>query len=195
VLFAALNAGVRRIVYVSSQSVLGLSRGPGLVRPDRFPIDETHPCRPRDGYALSKKLGEELCAVLAERHEAAITSIRLPVVWDPDRRAEHVAKRLGDPGQAARSNWAYVDVRDAARGILLAGSRSTPGHRVYNIAARHAFCQRPLADLVAEAYGSIACDIDLAATPSLFTAQRAMTDLGYAPRHVWTETEIVDDDQ
>jgi nucleoside-diphosphate-sugar epimerase len=66
-LFAALDAGTRRVVFVSSQSVLGLSRGPGVVAPDRLPVDEHHPCRPRDGYALSKKFGEDIAGVLADR--------------------------------------------------------------------------------------------------------------------------------
>lgn len=191
-LFAALEAGTRRIAFVSSQSVLGLSRGPGVVAPDRLPIDEDHACRPRDGYALSKKLGEDLAAVLAERFDAAISSVRLPVVWDPAMREAHVARRLADAEQAARSNWAYVDSRDAARGIVLATARSEGVHRVYNISAERAFCRRPLTELVEEAYGRIPCDMDLRHSPSIFTPARARAELGYRARFVWTENEIVD---
>ncbi|MET0427582.1 MAG: NAD(P)-dependent oxidoreductase [Microvirga sp.] len=191
-LFAALEAGTRRIAFVSSQSVLGLSRGPGVMAPDRLPIDEEHACRPRDGYALSKKLGEDLAGVLADRFDAAISSIRLPVVWDPAGREAHVARRLADPEQAARSNWAYVDSRDAARGILLATAREAGTHRVYNISAGRAFCRRPLADLVDDAYGPVPCGIDLRHSPSIFTSARAEAELGYRARFIWTETEIVD---
>jgi nucleoside-diphosphate-sugar epimerase len=191
-LFAALEAGTRRIVFVSSQSVLGLSRGPGVVAPDRLPVDEHHPCRPRDGYALSKKFGEDIAGVLADRFSATISSIRLPVVWDPDAREAHVAKRLADPEQAARSNWAYVDARDAARGIVLAAERTEGGHRIYNISAERAFCQRPLAELVDDAYGPIVCNMDLANSPSIFTSKRARAELGYRARFMWTEKDIVD---
>jgi nucleoside-diphosphate-sugar epimerase len=191
-LFASLEAGTHRIVFVSSQSVLGLSRGPGVVAPDRLPVDEHHPCRPRDGYALSKKFGEDIAAVLADRFDAAISSIRLPVVWDPDTRKAHVAKRLADPEQAARSNWAYVDARDAARGIVLAAERTAGGHRVYNVSAERAFCQRPLAELVDEAYGPIERTLDLRGSPSIFTSERAKAELGYRARFFWTENDIVD---
>jgi nucleoside-diphosphate-sugar epimerase len=191
-LFGAAAAGVRRIVYVSSQSVLGLSRGPDLVRPVRLPIDEDHPCRPRDGYALSKKAGEEIAALIAERHGIAVASLRLPVVWDPDGFAAHVTKRQGDPAQAARSNWAYVDARDAAAGILLALTRAPPGHRVFNIAAARAFCDGPLERHVVAHYGPVPCAMDLDGNPALFSPDRARRELGFVPRYEWTPSNIRD---
>lgn len=192
VLFSAADAGVLRIVSVSSQSVLGLSRGPDLVPPVRLPIDEDHPCRPRDGYALSKKTGEEIAALVAARHGIAVASLRLPVVWDPDGFAAHVAKRLGDPAQAARSNWAYVDARDAADGVFLAATRPLEGHRVFNVAAARAFCDEPLDRLVARHYGPIPCAMALEGSPSLFTADRARRELGFVPRFEWTPAGIRD---
>jgi nucleoside-diphosphate-sugar epimerase len=42
-MFAALDAGVRRLIYVSSQSVLGLSRGPGVRPPARLPVGVRRP--------------------------------------------------------------------------------------------------------------------------------------------------------
>lgn len=190
VLLSAAEAGVRRLVYVSSQSVLCLSRGPDLVPPVRLPIDEDHPCRPRDGYALSKKAGEEIAALVAARHGIAVASLRLPVVWDPEGFAAHVAKRLGDPEQAARSNWAYVDARDAAEGVFLAATRPLEGHRVFNVAAARAFCDEPLDRLVARHYGPIPCAMALEGSPSLFTADRARRELGFVPRFEWAPAGI-----
>jgi UDP-glucose 4-epimerase len=192
VLFGAAAAGVRRLVFVSSQSVLGLSRGPDLVRPVRLPIDEDHPCRPRDGYALSKKTGEEIAALVAARHGIGVASLRLPVVWDPDGFAAHVSKRLGDPAQAARSNWAYVDARDAATGVFLAATRPLDGHRVFNIAAAGAFCDEPLDRLVLRHYGPIPSTLDLDGNPALFSPDRARREIGFAPRFEWTPAGIRD---
>src|SRR5512147_1021405 len=53
---AALQAGVRRFVYVSSASVYG--------RPQRFPIDEEHPTKPFVPYGASKLSGEAACLSL-----------------------------------------------------------------------------------------------------------------------------------
>ena len=50
---AAQLAGVRRIVYLSSQSVYGLQSKP--------PWTESMPARPETPYALSKRLGESVC--------------------------------------------------------------------------------------------------------------------------------------
>jgi nucleoside-diphosphate-sugar epimerase len=51
-MFAALDAGVQRLVYVSSQSVLGLSRGPDVRPPASVPVGVR---RPSDRAALGNR--------------------------------------------------------------------------------------------------------------------------------------------
>src|SRR5579863_781499 len=54
---AAARLGLRRVVWASSETTLGL---PFDKPPDYAPVDEEHPLRPESSYALSKVLGEEM---------------------------------------------------------------------------------------------------------------------------------------
>ncbi len=56
---AAIRSGVKRIVWASSETTLGLPFRPENV-PAYAPIDEDHPMRPESAYSLSKDLGEEM---------------------------------------------------------------------------------------------------------------------------------------
>jgi UDP-glucose 4-epimerase len=54
VLEAALKAGAKRLIFASSGEVY-----PEGV-PEKLPVDETHPLKPRSAYGVTKLLGEEL---------------------------------------------------------------------------------------------------------------------------------------
>ncbi len=56
---AALRVGIKRIVWASSETTLGLPLSPENP-PAYAPIDEDHPMRPESGYSLSKDLSEEM---------------------------------------------------------------------------------------------------------------------------------------
>ncbi|HEY7398815.1 MAG TPA: NAD(P)-dependent oxidoreductase, partial [Gaiellaceae bacterium] len=53
---ASVRLGLKRVVWASSETTLGL---PFDTPPDYAPIDEEHELRPESSYALSKVLGEE----------------------------------------------------------------------------------------------------------------------------------------
>jgi len=55
VFWAAVRLGIRRIVYASSETVLGL---PFDVPPPYIPVDEEYPARPESVYSLVKTLEE-----------------------------------------------------------------------------------------------------------------------------------------
>ena len=77
--------GVGRVVWASSETVLGL---PFDSPPAFAPIDESHPPRPETSYALSKLVGETLAQQLAE-------AARHPVPRAADLE-HHGAGRLRD---------------------------------------------------------------------------------------------------
>ena len=83
VLKAALDAGVRRVVYASSSSVYGGA--------ETLPTPETAPTIPRSPYAVSKLAAEHYCRVFAELYptrdgRAAILQRVRPDGSDPTRR-------------------------------------------------------------------------------------------------------------
>ncbi len=80
VLKAALDAGVRRVVYASSSSVYGGA--------ETLPTPETAPTLPRSPYAVSKLAGEHYCRVFAELYEIETVALRYFNVYGPRQRPD-----------------------------------------------------------------------------------------------------------
>ena len=76
VLEAAVRFGVSRFVNISSETVPGFFFPERPFLPDYVPVDEDHPIRPQDPYALSKYFGELLM-------DAAVRAIGHPLHLDP----------------------------------------------------------------------------------------------------------------
>lgn len=190
VAFAAGAAGATCLVYVSSQSAYGLSYSGAVSKPAYLPIDEDHPCMPVDGYSLSKLLGERLVEAAGLRWGFRTRAIRLPVVWDPNQAEFHITKRLSDPAQGARSNWAYVDVRDASEGVYLAAINKTEGHVLANLGASAPFSVNDIQNTARDAYGNIPGIGTLDPTRPVYSIDRATTLFGYRPRWHWSNSSI-----
>jgi UDP-glucose 4-epimerase len=127
VLEAAENAGVRRVVICSSDSVVGFTVREGAMQPPVYlPVDVDHPTRPTDPYALSKLLGEEMGRSFAARGKLEIVVLRPVFVAYPQMYGEIAARSrnpdaykgpmVGGPSSAGGGPcWHQVDPRDAAR--------------------------------------------------------------------------------
>lgn len=130
---AVARSGVRRLVYLSSETVPGFVTAERPFVPDYLPVDEAHPVRPQDGYALSKYVGEEICAALVRRSDAAVVSVRPCLVVDPDIDLGFVARLQEATRKRVRpfpNQWSYVDAEDLADLIVLAAEADTTGHEV-----------------------------------------------------------------
>jgi nucleoside-diphosphate-sugar epimerase len=77
VLESALRCGVKRVVFTSSREVYG--------DPNRIPIRETSPLRPKNAYGTSKVAGEGYC-LLSAREGLEVTILRLTNVYGPGDR-------------------------------------------------------------------------------------------------------------
>jgi nucleoside-diphosphate-sugar epimerase len=191
VLLWAEAAGVERVVYGSSQSALGLPTARAVRPPDYLPVDEAHPCRPEDGYSFSKRFGEEFAAMLCRRSRVAVRCLRFPVVWDPEQHAECVARRLGLPAQGAKSLWAYIDVRDAARAVRLAATAEWTGYEVLNVTTAVPFADAPVAELVATWFPGLEdIRVALAADTPPFDCRAAAQSIGFRSQYVWTRDGV-----
>lgn len=193
VLIGAAEAGVARIVYASSQSALGFSRAPRPLVPDYVPVDEAHRTYPTESYGVSKRIGEEICAMIAGSHGIPTVSLRFPVIWAPENFAGHVARRMGDPVQAVKSFWSYVDVRDAAEAVRLAAAVDLPGgHTVLDVSARWPFCDGDIRDHVAAHYGAVPGASALEADSPIYAVDRAAAVLRFRARYRWWPDRIED---
>ena len=190
---AAARTGLTRVVLASSQSVLGHPWSEALLPLDYVPVDEAHPARPEDPYALSKQLCEEMAAYFARAHGLPVLSFRFPSVWLPEQFPWRPNVRLTDLRQAARSMWAYVDVRDAARACRLAMQATWRGHDVLNITSRWAIGAAPVRALLAEWYPDTTdLRTPLRDATAVFDWHKAERVLGFRARYRWLPDGIHD---
>ncbi len=190
---AAARRGLARVVLASSQSVLGHPWASTVLPLDYAPVDEDHPARPVDPYALSKQLCEEMGAYFARTHAMRVLTFRFPSVWLPEQFPWRPTVRLTEREQAAKSMWAYVDVRDAARACRMAMTAPWSGHQLLNITSRWAIGIKPVRELLAEWYPATT-DIraPLHDCTAVFDWHRAEQVLDFRARYRWLPDGIHD---
>ncbi|MGB9886836.1 MAG: NAD-dependent epimerase/dehydratase family protein [Moorellales bacterium] len=108
-----------RIVYMSSESVLGFAFAKRPLKPAFVPIDETHPLRAHDAYGLSKLLGEKICEAYHLETGAPVISLRPPWVWIPEK-IERYKSLIEHPEEWAHGLWAYVAIEDLCEAVYAA---------------------------------------------------------------------------
>lgn len=115
ILTAALEAKVKRIVFFSSVDALGVFKGER--QPDYLPLDDAHPCYPTTPYAISKKLGEEMCQFFTNSTGIPTICLRPPGVFDAETYDFIISNRRSNPDFEWDPFWeygAFLDIRDAA---------------------------------------------------------------------------------
>ncbi|MGC1686680.1 MAG: NAD(P)-dependent oxidoreductase, partial [Candidatus Acidiferrales bacterium] len=95
VLEAAIREGVRKVIYASSNAVLGFTYQKHPLAPKYFPVDEDHPCEPQDAYGLSKLLSEITCKSYSDAFGIQTICLRINSNWCLDREGAEIAVRSG----------------------------------------------------------------------------------------------------
>lgn len=148
---AVARTGVSRLVNISSETIAGYVTAEVPDAPDYFPVDEDYPDRPQDAYALSKSVGESICAALVRRSPSTAVSIRATYVMS-DSEVESVRAMFAEePMLGVLNGWAYILADDLAELAALCAESETPGHEVVYAAAADNTAGLPLAELVAAA--------------------------------------------
>jgi nucleoside-diphosphate-sugar epimerase len=79
---------VRRFVLASSISAYEWYPGTKFNPPDYMPVDESHPCRPKDIYSTTKRMQELLVQTYYHQYELPTTVLRLTAIVGPQDEAE-----------------------------------------------------------------------------------------------------------
>ncbi len=188
VLEAAVRFGVSRFVNVSSETVPGFFFPERHFVPDYVPVDEEHPVRPQDPYALSKHFGEQLMDAAVRRSDLRCISIRPSWVQTKDNYARNLGPLLADRSLLTPSLWSYIDVLDLADALVLAVKSDLPGHEVFYIASPDNVGGRDLAAATQEHYGDRIAVRDLARPDaSGISCAKAERLLGYRPTRSWRD--------
>jgi nucleoside-diphosphate-sugar epimerase len=179
---AARRAGIKKIVYASSETVLGL---PFDVDPPYIPVDEEYPARPESTYSLVKHLEEQMAIQLTRWDpELSITGLRFSNVMDPEDYEEFPS--FDHDARLRKWNlWGYIDGRDGAQAVARALEHAQPGFEAFIIANEDTVMSRSSASLAAEVFPDVKVVKDLGEHETLLSIDKAKRLLGYAPEHSW----------
>ncbi len=182
--FAAAEAnGLRRVVWASSETVLGL---PFDTPPLFAPIDETIEPRPEYSYALSKLVGETMATQFHRRTGIPFVGLRISNIMEPDDYAAFPS--YWDDAHLRKWNlWGYVDCRDVAQACRRGLEAAVDGAEVCIIAAADTVMTRPSMELMTEVFPEVPMRREVNGTETLLSIDRARRVLGYEPEHRWSD--------
>lgn len=166
VLGAAREAGVRKMVSVSSAGVIGAVE-PGVV------ADEDTPPNPQNAYDRSKLEAERIALEFARRGTEVVV-VRPGWAYGPgDRRSFKVIKAVHDRRFALvapdRGRQTPVFIDDLVEGFLLAAEKGRRGE-IYHLTGGEVLTVRRMAALIAEACGIPAPKLRLPVLPARLAA-------------------------
>nr|BFE44460.1 NAD(P)-dependent oxidoreductase [Pseudarthrobacter oxydans] len=146
---AARRAGIKKVVYASSETVLGL---PFDVDPPYIPVDEEYPARPESTYSLVKHLEEQMAAELTRWDpELSIVGLRFSNVMDVEDY-EKFPSFDSDATLRKWNLWGYIDGRDGAQAVVRALDNGKQGFEAFIIANADTVMSRSSASLAAEVF-------------------------------------------
>jgi UDP-glucose 4-epimerase len=126
VLRAAAMAKVARLVFTSSREVYG--------DPEKLPVEEADPIRPKNAYGASKVAGEAYCRAFVASHGLAVEILRLANVYGPGDSGRVIPLWLGFakdgrdlPVYGGQQVIDFLWVGTAVDALLLASERGLPG--------------------------------------------------------------------
>lgn len=180
---AAVAHGMGRVVWASSETVLGL---PFERPPDFAPIDETIEPRPESAYSLSKLTGETMAAQFARRSGVRFVGLRISNIMEPGDYAAFPSY-WDDARMRSWNLWGYVDARDVAAAARLALEVPIDGSEIAIIAASETVMTRPSMELMADVFPAVPMRRHVPGRETLLAIDHARALLGYSPAHRWSD--------
>jgi nucleoside-diphosphate-sugar epimerase len=179
---AAAHLGIKRVVWASSETTLGL---PFERVPDYAPVDEAH-MYPESSYALSKVLGEEMARQFSRWSGMTILGLRFSNVM-----VRHDYERFPgyweDPHLRKWNLWGYVDESHVNLSVRLALEADLQGADSFTIAAADTVMKRPSRELMAEVFPDVKVADGVDGFDTLLSIDKARRVLGYEPEFSWRE--------
>jgi nucleoside-diphosphate-sugar epimerase len=179
---------VKVVIYASSLSIYGTVFSDAWTSPEFAPFDESLPQHHHDSYALCKEVNERTADMWSNRSKTAFVGIRMPFVNTMKAIEAHaIAQRDGNIKQmevAAKSLWGYLDVRDAAQGIMAILDRKSAGSTTYNFGAPDTTAPFPTKAMLAKYHPNTKILKDIPGYGSLTDCSRWTAAYGYQPEHL-----------
>ncbi len=185
VFLAATHLGLQRVVWSSSETILGLNFDAVNV-PRYLPVDEAHAPYPASTYALSKVLAETTARHLADWSGIPFVGLRLSNVIPPETYSDF-PQAWADPTKRQFNLWSYIDVDDAAAACSAALTADVAGAEEFIIANPETTMSIPTQDLIDRYYPTVEVRRVLGSHESLLSSQRARDVLGFTATRSWRD--------
>ncbi len=180
---AAIRAGLKRVVWASSETTYGIpfTRSPPL----SAPITEEHRLAPESGYALAKVLCEHAASEMNRWNPGTtFVGLRISNIFE-EKDYETIPSFWNDPALRRWNLWSWVDARDVAQACRLEIEADLSGAEVFTIAAADTLMKTASRDLMAAGFPETKVDAGLREFETLLSIEKARRMLGYSPRHSW----------
>jgi nucleoside-diphosphate-sugar epimerase len=175
-------AGIKNVVFASSETVLGL---PFDTPPPYAPVDEEYFPRPESAYSLGKLLDETMAAQYC-RWDPSLRMVGLRfsnVMYPEDYKA--FPKFDADPRSRKWNLWGYIDARDGAQAVRRAIQADFTGFEAFIIANADTVMTRSNISLLAEVFPNVEQKGNIATNSTLLSIEKAKRLLGYSPQFSW----------
>lgn len=186
VLQACMEAGVPRVIFMSSESTLGFAFSTTRLTPQYLPIDEDHVLRPQDPYGLSKVACEQLCRGFSDRSGMTTICLRAPWIWVPEEKERVMYKQLIEEYSKWYKNlWAFIHVEDVAQAIRLSLTATlAKTHDSFFISADENWTGRESRSLAGQFFSeTLSVKPEFVGAASFISSNKAKTVLGFRPSH------------
>jgi UDP-glucuronate 4-epimerase len=200
----ARQAKMGRFVLASSISAYEWYPATKFVPPVCMPVDEEHPCRPRDMYSTTKRAQELLAFTYYHQYGLPVTALRLTAVVGPQGSGggrgwgEFAAKlaegvRVQVPHFVAEETCHYVDSRDVARMFLAAATHPGAVGEVFNCVGPAATRGDELRDIVQRVRPGIKVDFGFPWSMAqggqiAFSMAKAEKLMGFVPQYTMADS-------
>ena len=179
---ASRLAGIKNIVFASSETVLGL---PFDTPPPYAPVDEDYYPRPESAYSLGKLLDETMAAQFCRWDpDLRIVGLRFSNVMNPEDYAAF-PKFDADPRSRKWNLWGYIDARDGAQAVRRSIQADFKGFEAFIIANADTVMSRSNMSLLAEVFPDVPAKGNLTTNGTLLSIEKAKRMLGYSPQYSW----------
>ena len=180
---AAVDLGLKRVVWASSETTLGL---PFSTPPRYAPVDEAHYPFPESSYALSKVASETIAEPFARSSGVPFVGLRFSNILNTDDY-QNFPNYWKDPNLRKWNLWGYVDERDVAQSCRVALTADVTGSENFIIAAADTVMNRPSLELMNEIFPGVSVADALPEFGTLLAIDKARRLLGYEPAHSWRD--------
>ena len=182
---AAAQLGLERVVWASSETLIGIPFE--REQPRYAPIGEEHPRPPEFHYALSKLAGEVIAEQFSRWSGIPFVALRISNIMEEWEYETRFPGFWDDPTIRAWNLWGYVDARDVAQAARRSLVADVFGAQPFIVAASDTCMTRDSLDLMAEVYPNVPIHGTVEGHQTLLSIDKARHALGYEPQHRWRD--------